>query len=101
MIVRPDLECESPYVHGLWYFYLSVLDMTGALHRPTKTNSPKQKQALATGPHPSLDTTPTPTPQEPGQIMWAKAYKTDHLEMDRKRCKVTQSSFSWCQEISM
>ena len=22
MIVRPDLQCESPYFHGLWYFYL-------------------------------------------------------------------------------
>ena len=22
MIVRPELQCESPYFHGLWYFYL-------------------------------------------------------------------------------
>jgi hypothetical protein len=22
MIVRPDLQCESPYFHWLWYFYL-------------------------------------------------------------------------------
>jgi hypothetical protein len=24
MIVRPDLQCESPYFHGLWYFYLNT-----------------------------------------------------------------------------
>jgi hypothetical protein len=24
MIIRPDLQCESPYFHGLWYFYLSL-----------------------------------------------------------------------------
>ena len=24
MIVRPDLQCESPYSHGLWYFYLRI-----------------------------------------------------------------------------
>ena len=23
MIVRPNLQCKSPYFHGLWYFYLS------------------------------------------------------------------------------
>jgi hypothetical protein len=22
MIVKPDLQCESPYFHRLWYFYL-------------------------------------------------------------------------------
>jgi hypothetical protein len=24
MIVRPNLQCESPYFHGLWYFDLSA-----------------------------------------------------------------------------
>jgi hypothetical protein len=25
MIVIPDLECKSPYFHGLWYFYLNCV----------------------------------------------------------------------------
>ena len=24
-IVRLDLHCESPYFHGLWYFYLMMV----------------------------------------------------------------------------
>ena len=24
MLVRPDLQCESPYFLGLWYFYLKL-----------------------------------------------------------------------------
>ena len=38
--------------------------------------------------------------QAGGEIMGAKANKTDHLEMDRKRFEVTQYSFSCCQEVS-
>ena len=32
MIVRPDLQCESPYFHGLWYFYLTELCLKLWLH---------------------------------------------------------------------
>lgn len=42
-----------------------------------------------TGPNWSLTTTAT---WQAGEIMWAKANKTDHLEMDRKRFEVTQYS---------
>jgi hypothetical protein len=29
MTAKPNLQCESPYSHGLWYFYLSDLNVVG------------------------------------------------------------------------
>ena len=44
-IVRPDLQCESPYFHGLWSFYLSNSNSLGCLQavgkiRVSDTNEP-------------------------------------------------------------
>ena len=27
MILRPYVQCESPYFHSLWYFYLRLLSL--------------------------------------------------------------------------
>ena len=42
MIVRPDLQCESPYFHGLWYFYLSALPTVEG----TYSNNFREQRAL-------------------------------------------------------
>ena len=33
MIVKPDLQCKSPYFHGLWYFYLNANFNVNLFHK--------------------------------------------------------------------
>ena len=38
MIVRPNLQCKSPYFHGSWYFYLIYLSINLSIYLANQCN---------------------------------------------------------------